>query len=187
MHVHYKQKWLAIPFQGDTVVLQGQVPELSEEVVLQLCCLTDEATVKSSVSLVPAEVQALVDQFAGLFEEPSSLPPSRACDHAIPLIPGARPVNVWPYRYPPALKDEIEKQVADMLSKGIIQPSVNLFSSLVLLVKKKDGTYRFCVDFRHLNALTMKSIYPIPIFDQLMDELAKAKWFTNLDLRAGFH
>lgn len=57
----------------------------------------------------------------------------------------------------------------------------------MLLVRKKDGGYRFCVDFRHLNALKMKSKFPVPVFDQLMDELAHARWFSTLDLRAGFH
>lgn len=94
---------------------------------------------------------------------------------------------IRPYRYPPALKDEIEKQVNEMLSQGIIQKSSSAFSSPVLLVKKKDGTYRFCVDFWHLNALTAKSKFLVPIFEQLMDELANASWFTNLDLSAGFH
>jgi len=74
-----------------------------------------------------------------------------------------------------------------MLSQGIIQPSSSPFSSPVLLVKKKDGSYKFCVDFRHLNALTAKSKFPVPVFEELMDELANASWFTNLDLRAGFH
>lgn len=157
MHVHWQQKWLAIPYDSNTVVLQGLAPDFPKGVLMQLCSITEEGSPEPSNFLLPAEVQALVDQFAELFEDS------------------------------PVLKDEIEKLVADMLSKGIIQPSVSLFSSPVLLVKKKDGSYIFCVDFRHLNALTLKSINPVPIFDQLMDELAKAKWFTNLDLWASFH
>lgn len=85
------------------------------------------------------------------------------------------------------MKDELENQVADMLKQGIVQPSTSLFSSPILLVPKKDGGYRFCVDYTRLNAITQKSKFPVPIFDQLMDELAHAKWFSNLDLRAGFH
>lgn len=87
---------------------------------------------------------------------------------------GARPVHVRPYRYPPALKDEIEAQVDSMLKQGLIQHSTSPFNSLVLLVRKKDGTWRFCVDYRYLNALTVKTAFPIPVFEQLMDELADA-------------
>jgi hypothetical protein len=74
-----------------------------------------------------------------------------------------------------------------MLSQGLIRHSHSPFSSSVLLVRKKDEGYRFCVDFRHLNALTLKSKYLVPVFDQLMDELAHARWFSTLDLRARFH
>lgn len=133
------------------------------------------------------EVQAIIQEFAPVFKPLSSLPPPRSCDHAIPLVPGAKAVSIRPYRYPPALKDEIERQVADMLAKGIIQPSQSSFSSPILLVKKKSGAWRFCVDYRYLDALTVKSKFPIPIFDELMDELAKAQWFSTLDLDSGYH
>jgi hypothetical protein len=187
MRVHWKFKWMEIPYGNQSVKLQGVVPAIPEEILVQLCIISPQATHSSTVQLLPAEIQSLIDQFGILFEEPQGLPPSRACDHAIPLIPGARPVNIRPYRYPPAMKTKIEKQIVEMLAQGLIQSSASLFSSPVLLVKKKDGTYRFCVDFRHLNALTLKSKFPVPVFDQLMDELSNASWFSCLDLRAGFH
>lgn len=77
--------------------------------------------------------------------------------------------------------------MADMLAQGIIQPSVSPFASPVLLVQKKDLTWRFCVDYRHLNAITVKNRYPLPIIDELLDELADSCFFTSLDLRAGYH
>jgi hypothetical protein len=74
-----------------------------------------------------------------------------------------------------------------MMDHGLIQHSSSAFSSPVLLIKKKDGTYRFYVNFHHLNALTQKSKFPVVVFDQLMDELHDAIWFSTLDLRVGFH
>jgi hypothetical protein len=96
-------------------------------------------------------------------------------------------VNLCRYRYNPAQKDEIERQVAEMLQQGVIQPSVSPFSSPVLLVQKKDLTWRFCIDYRHLNAIAIKNRYPLPIIDELLDELARSSLFTSLDLRAGYH
>lgn len=74
-----------------------------------------------------------------------------------------------------------------MLSSGLIQPSKSPFSSAVLLVKKKDGTFHFCVDFRHLNAITAKIKYPVLVIEELLDELTGASWFSSLDLTAGYH
>ena len=172
MRVHWLDKWMEVSYAGHSVVLQGILPDQTDELLLQLCVLAPPESQGPTETSLPPEVQSLLDQFVHVFEDPLGLPPSRACDHEIPLIPGARPVNIRPYRYPPALRDEIEKQVSEMLQQGIIQPSASLFSSPVLLVKKKDGTYRFCVDFRQLNALTLKSKFPVPVFDQLMDELS---------------
>lgn len=96
-------------------------------------------------------------------------------------------MNVRPYRYTPVQKTEIETQLDDMLKSGIIKPSSSPYASPVLLVKKKDGTWRFCIDYRHLNAITVKNKHPLPIVDELIDELSNAKWFSKLDLRSGYH
>jgi hypothetical protein len=81
----------------------------------------------------------------------------------------------------------MEKQVAELLKNGMIQASTSLFASPVLLVKKKNGDWRLCVDYRMLNAYTVKDKFPLPVIDEFMDELVGAKWFTSLDMRSGFH
>lgn len=133
------------------------------------------------------EVQALLEKFSTAFEEPKGLPPRRQYDHTIPLLPGATPVAVRPYKVAPHLKTEMEKQVKELLQNGMIRLSRSPFSSPVLMVKKKDGTWRMVVDYRHLNAIKMKGKYPIPVIDELFDELHGACSFTKLDLRAGYH
>jgi hypothetical protein len=92
------------------------------------------------------------------------------------------PIFSRPYRVAPAVKDEIEKQVHEMLAQGLIQKGSSPYSSPVLLVRKKDNTWRLCVDYRQLNAITLKSKYPVPLIDELLDELGHTSWFTKLDL-----
>lgn len=186
MKVDWHDKWLHIPYGTGHIRLQGLLPNTSQPAVLQLNHIASSSSASDSSELLPA-IRDLVDEYQDLFQEPTDLPPRRQCDHRIPLVPGASPVAVRQYRYKPALKDEIEKQVSEMLQSGLIQPSTSAFSSLVLLVRKKDNSWRFCVDYWLLNSLTLKTKFPIPVVDELLDELSQAKWFTCLDLRAGFN
>jgi hypothetical protein len=168
------------PDQLRTLFQQAQVAR-----VVQLSLMQSDTV--SSEAVLPGSVSSLLEEFQELFAEPQGLPPVRQFDHAIPLLPGAKPVNLRPYRFNPAQKDEVEKQVAQMLAQGIIRVSTSPYASPVILVLKKDLTWRFCVDFRQLNAITVKNRYPMPVIDELLDELAGAHLFTSLDLRAGYH
>ena len=186
MEIHWKAKWISIPCDGTQLVLHGLSATSTADMVFQLLSVEMQSnSVQSNV--LPSDIQHILDAFPQVFTVPDSLPQKRACDHAIPLISGATLVNIQAYRYPPQLKDEIDTQVQSMLAQGLIQPSSSPFSSPVLLVRKKDGSWRFCVDYRYLNALTVKSVYPILVFDQLVDELGHAKWFSILDVYSGYH
>ena len=140
MRVDWRNKWMQIPMGTSTVVLHGS-PELqSSYMVFQLLSVQSGIQPNSEASQLPADKVQLLQDFKSVCDPPSELPPVRPYDHTIPLVQGARPVNIRPYRYPPALKDEIEAQVSQMLQQGLIQPNSSSFSSPVLLVRKKDGS-----------------------------------------------
>jgi hypothetical protein len=135
----------------------------------------------------PAQIQKLVEQYKEIFDKPKGLPPARSHMHTIPFLPGAQPFRLRPYRYNPAQKDEIKNQVLELLKSGMIVECSSPFSSPVLLVKKKIGEWRLCVDYRKLNSLTIKNSYPVPIMEEFLDEMAGVVWFTCLDLSSGYH
>ncbi|XP_042065373.1 uncharacterized protein LOC121808874 [Salvia splendens] len=144
--------------------------------------------ISSSLSqAAQSQLLKLIEEFPSITREAAGLPPCRRTDHRIPLRPGTDPVSVRPYRYNHLQKDEMERLVAEMLTSGVIQPSTSPFSSPVLLVRKKDGSWRFCVDYRELNKRTIPDKYPILVIQELLDELHGAKWFSKIDLKAGYH
>nr|KYP61075.1 Retrovirus-related Pol polyprotein from transposon 17.6 [Cajanus cajan] len=129
----------------------------------------------------------LLEEFHQVFTQPHGLPPPRPHDHHITLLPQSQPVNVKPYRYPHSQKEAMSTILFNMLQEGIVIPSTSPYSSPVLLVRKKDGSWRFCVDYRSLNSITIKNRFPIPTMDELLDELGNATIFTKIDLRSGYH
>lgn len=112
----------------------------------------------------------LVQQYNAIFQEPKALPPMRFCNLEIKLKPQVEPFKQCAYRYPYMQRHETEKLVQEMLKMEVIKPSQSS-SSPILLVKKKDGRWRFCVDYRKLNSVIVRNNYPTPLIDDLLDEL----------------
>jgi hypothetical protein len=120
-------------------------------------------------------------------DELPGMPPDRYIEFAIELQPGTTPVSKRPYRMPPAELVELKKQLHKLLDKGFICPSTSHWGCPALFIKKKDESLRLCIDYRPLNAVTIKNKYPLSRIDVLFDQLVGAKVFSKIDLRSGYH
>ncbi|MCO5578425.1 hypothetical protein L7F22_032267 [Adiantum nelumboides] len=131
-----------------------------------------------------------LNQFQDVFIDdiPGELPLEQGNDdHMIELLPGSSPPNKPPYRVSQAQQEEIMRQVNELGEKGMVRLSSSPFCSPVLLVQKKDGTYRMCVNYRALNRITIKNRFPMPQVEDLFDKLQGSTYFSRIDLKSGYH
>ncbi|GKC05963.1 putative reverse transcriptase domain-containing protein [Tanacetum coccineum] len=130
----------------------------------------------------------VVREFPEVFpEDLPGLPPVRQVEFQIDLIPGATPVARAPYRLAPSEMQELSNQLQELADRGFIRPSTSPWGAPVLFVKKKDGSFRMCIDYRELNKLTVKNYYPLPRIDDLFDQLQGSSVYSKIDLRPGYH
>ncbi|GKA31852.1 putative reverse transcriptase domain-containing protein [Tanacetum coccineum] len=129
-----------------------------------------------------------VRDFSEVFpEDLPGLPPTRQVEFQIDLVPGAAPVARAPYRLAPSELQELSTQLQELSDKGFIRPSSSPWGAPVLFVKKKDGSFWMCIDYRELNKLTVKNRYPLPRIDDLFDQLQGSRVYSKIDLRSGYH
>ena len=118
---------------------------------------------------------------------PPGLPPRLTVDHQIEIEKGAATAKLPVYRMSPTELQEVEKQLKDLLEAGFIRPSKSPYRAPILLVRKKEGSMRMCIEYRALNKITIKNRYPSPLVDELFDQLGSATCFTKIDLRSGYY
>ncbi|MCO5588403.1 hypothetical protein L7F22_042359 [Adiantum nelumboides] len=155
-----------------------------------------DETVSSNLSSLDVSRRAFLHEYVDCFSEalPGQAPPERSEDHSIDLIPSNAAPNKPPYRVSAAQQEKVMTQVNELLQKGHIQPNSSPFCSPVLLVQKKDRSWRMCIDYkavnidyRELNKITIKNKFPMPRINDVLDCLQGASFFSTIDLKSGYH
>ncbi|GJT49897.1 putative reverse transcriptase domain-containing protein [Tanacetum coccineum] len=161
------EKVVHIPINGETLIIRVKETKSDEKK------LEDIPVVKEFPDVFPKDLPGL--------------PPVRQVEFQIDLIPRAAPVARTPYRLAPSEMQELSNQLQELTDRGFIRPSTSPWGAPVLFVKKKDGSFRMCIDYRELNKLTIKNRYPLPRIDDLFDQLQGSSVYSKIDLRSGYH
>ncbi|GKB96210.1 hypothetical protein Tco_0982347 [Tanacetum coccineum] len=191
------EKKVRIPLEGKTLVIEGNRNNSRLNIV---SCIKAQKYIEKGCELFLAQVTEqesnekrledvpVIRDFPKVFpDELPGLSPPRQVEFRIDLIPGAAIVTRAPYRLEPSEMKELSKQLQELLEKGFIRPSSSPRGASVLFVKKKDGLFRRCIDYRELNKLTIKNQYPLPRIDDLFDQLQGSSVYSKIDLRSGYH
>ncbi|GJS78641.1 putative reverse transcriptase domain-containing protein [Tanacetum coccineum] len=199
------EKIVRIPWRNKTLIIHGDGSNQGNVTRLNIIsCTKTQKYMEKGFPIFLAHVTAkevedksekkrledvpIVQDFPEVFpEDLPGLPPTRQVEFQIDLVPGAAPVARAPYRLAPSEMKELSEQLKELSDKGFIRPSSSPWGAPVLFVKKKDGSFRMCIDYRELNKLTVKNRYPLPRIDDLFDQLQGSSVYSKIDLRLGYH
>ncbi|GKE48063.1 putative reverse transcriptase domain-containing protein [Tanacetum coccineum] len=191
------EKVVHIPIDGETLIIRG---DQSKTRLSLISCIKTERYISRGYQVFVAQVMEkksaekrledipVVREFPKVFlEDLPGLPPVRQVEFQINLIPGAAPVAQAPYRLAPSEMQELSDQIQELADRGFIRPSTSPWGDPVLFVKKKNGSFRMCIDYRELNKLTVKNRYPLPRIDDLFDQLQGLSVYSKINIRSGYH
>ncbi|GJS51002.1 putative reverse transcriptase domain-containing protein [Tanacetum coccineum] len=199
------EKIVRIPWRNKTLIIHGDGSTQGNVTRLNIIsCTKTQKYIEKGFPIFLAHITAkdvedksekkrledvpIVQDFPEVFpEDLPGLPPTRQVEFQIDLVPGAAPVARAPYRLAPSEMKELSEQLKELSDKGFIRPSSSPWGAPVLFVKKKDGSFRMCIDYRELNKLTVKNRYPLPRINDLFDQLQGSSVYSKINLRSGYH
>ncbi|GJR59024.1 putative reverse transcriptase domain-containing protein [Tanacetum coccineum] len=191
------EKFVRIPYGNKTLIVEGNKGGSRLKIILYIkarkyvkqgCHLFLAHVTKKKSKENRMEYMPVIRDFPKVFpEELPGLPPLRQVEFRIDLVPGAVPVVCAPYRLSPSKMKELSVQLQELLEKGFICLISSPWGAPVLFVKKKDGSFKMCIDYRELNKLTIKNRYPLPRIDDLFDQLQGSSVYSKIDLRSIYH
>ncbi|GKE18467.1 putative reverse transcriptase domain-containing protein, partial [Tanacetum coccineum] len=191
------KKVVHIPYENKTLIVESDKGGSRLKII---SCIKAHKYVEQGCHLFLAHVtkknskekrlkdMPVIRDFPKVFpEELPGLPPSRQVEFRIDLVPGAALVARVPYKLAPSEMKELSVQLQELLEKGFVHLSSSPWGAPVLFVKKKNGSFRMCIDYRELNKLTIKNRYPLPRINDLFDQLQGSSVYYKIDLRSGYH
>ncbi|GJS90216.1 reverse transcriptase domain-containing protein [Tanacetum coccineum] len=198
------EMYIRVPYRNDMLIVQGERSGVKNESRLEVissirtqkyidqgCQVFLIQIMKEEETKIPErrieDVPVVRDSPEVFPKEMSGLPPTRQVEFHIELIPGVAPVARAPYRLAPTEMKELAEQLKELSDKGFIRPISSPWGAPILFVKKKNGFFRMCIDYRELNKLTMKNHYPLQRIDDLFDQLQRSSIYSKIDLRSGYH